>query len=197
MDRLGLSVGHFNGTLPPPPPPVQIQQTANLQFTRCNFTIELQEIFHLSFFTLLREFSSNPIDQQTVHQSLYSKQRNVGLFLTLFINTVLDNWGHIHKLFASWLLLIHFPNIFFYTHLCIRVGSTLLFSCMKSQLFLKSMEIRPFYRNIALYPWNESTLWIDSHTGVGYYGDFSPNYFEYKLSIHNFNIFIHLNRKVA
>ncbi len=37
--------------------------------------------------------------------------------------------------------------------------------------------------NTTLHPWNESTLWMDSQKGWtgSYYGEFSPNYFEYRL----------------
>ncbi len=39
--------------------------------------------------------------------------------------------------------------------------------------------------NTALYPWNESTLWVDSQKcRLGsYYGGFFPNYCEYKLRV--------------
>jgi hypothetical protein len=49
-----------------------------------------------------------------------------GLFLIVFINTVLKDWWQIHCHFASRLLCMHFPD-FMYTHLCKRVWFTLLF----------------------------------------------------------------------
>jgi hypothetical protein len=43
--------------------------------------------------------------------------------------------------------------------------------------------------NTALYPKNESTLWADLQKAQlgSYYEDFIPNYFEYKLWIHDVN----------
>ncbi len=60
-------------------------------------------------------------------------------------------------------------------------GSTLLFFVVTI-----SAETRPFFMNTSLYAWNESTLWVDFQKEQlsCYYGDFSPNYFEYKLCNH-------------
>ncbi len=122
--------------------------------------------------------------------SLYSKQRNAGksllnesTLLTILLNPVLEE---IHWLFTSLLLLCPFPDFLRGSmHIsmkksrvkrmkCVeRVGSTLFFFVVtiysyfheESTLSEKSMKTRPFLMNTALYPWNDSTLWVDSQKG--------------------------------
>ncbi len=115
------------------------------------------------------------------------------LFLTMFINIVLKDWGQIHWLFASRLLLYPFPGECVYLNEKGRVKcmkrvkgfwSTLLLflvtNSIKSRLFLKNPSRLHEYRTVFK---DKSTLSVDSQKGqVGSYcEEIFPNYFEYKL----------------
>ncbi len=122
--------------------------------------------------SLLHFFTWACIQNKEMLERVESMSR---LFLTVFINTVLEDWGQIQWLVASWLLLYSFPG--FSVHSLVSIS-------IKSWLFLKNLRKSiPFreYRNVPM-EWVDS-LWVDLQKGRlgSYYGDFSPYYFEYRL----------------
>jgi hypothetical protein len=111
------------------------------------------------------------------------------LFLTVLIKTVLEDWGQIHLLFASRLLLYQFPG--FSVHSIEQKTRAYPpffrnWSHKELALFEKSAETLPFFMNTALYPGNELTRKkVDSVVTTVI---FFPNYFEYRLWVHFQNI---------
>ncbi len=112
--------------------------------------------------------------------------RKSRLFLTVFIKK--QDRGQIHWLFG---VNSSCFTIGFSVHYLVQKSRVYppLFRCnyfhKKSRLFMENpQKPLPFFMNTALYPWNESALWVDLQKGrLGRLqrGDFSPNYFEYRL----------------